>query len=98
MATAAGRAPGSHPAPAPGSAQTRPGGHRPHHSSEESGRQAPPTTDGAGPSQTCSEAMPQSGGRGRMQTESRDSFIAPWKVYLRGMSGSWLFVRGMGKG
>ena len=33
-----------------------------------------------------------------MQTESRDSFIAPWKVYLRGMSRSWLFVRWHGEG
>ena len=40
----------------------------------------------------------QKGRQGHMQTESRDSFIALWKVYLRGMSGSWLFVRWQGEG
>ena len=56
MATATGRAAGSPPLP-PGSAQTRPDGHRPHHSSEKRQAGGSPTTDGAGPSLTCSEAM-----------------------------------------
>lgn len=86
------------PPPPPGSARTRPDGYRPHHSSEKRQAGGSPTTDGAGPSQTCSEAVTQNSGQGRMQTESRDSFIAPWKVYLRGMSRSWLFVRWHGEG
>lgn len=31
-----------------------------------------------------------------MQTGSRDSFIAPWKVYLGGMSRCWLSVQWQG--
>lgn len=32
-----------------------------------------------------------------MQTESRDSFIAPWEVFLRGMSRSWLCAMAGGR-